>query len=152
MPAQSATLHAPERQLLRILNTIPDHIVRCRSGKHRWALEEQEPGEPFPSSVSAEPAREGSYLLIEPCGRCGAEKHTLTGPGGDLYAARSWIIYPPDWVVIPGDFPRGKLTLKAEWNRRNKQNFTRLFKAADREARVQARAVGAIPFSHAGVS
>lgn len=121
-----------DRRLLRMLSRAPAKQVRCRSGHHRWASEEQEPGEPVPREVVAH-RREGRYLIEDPCVRCGAEKHTLTGEGGDLYTARSWIIYPPDWVTIPSEFPHGKSTFKMEWNRLNKRPYAVLLKQADRE-------------------
>lgn len=141
---------SPEARLRNILNKIPDKQVRCRSAHHKWARDQQEPGQPFPREVSAQPAREGCYLIIDPCLRCDAEKHVLTGPGGDMYGGRSWIIYPHDWERIPSDYPHGKLTLLAEWDRRNNTNYTQLFRSADRAAREeQLSVVRPVTFSSA---
>jgi hypothetical protein len=144
---------SPDRKLLRLLARVPAKQVRCRSGKHKWASEEQEPGEPFPQEVVAH-RQEGCYLIEDPCLRCGAVKYTLTGLGGDLYTARSWILYPHDWVTIPSEFPHGKATFKMEWNRLNKRPYAVLLRDADREhrevERERARRVRPVTFSGTG--
>jgi hypothetical protein len=146
-----------DQELTGILNEMPDLEVLCRTGWHRWALDEVMPGESWPDVVRAWPQRRGVFRIEEPCVKCGlAWRITDTLPGGrmDPFAV-SRIAYDREWVTIPQGYKRGKRRIRQElYRRRGEEQTTAQVEAAaartaaEEEAVAQA-AAPAVKFSGA---
>jgi hypothetical protein len=120
-----------EAELLAILNEIPDEQVTCRAGKHDFAMDTAEIGKPLPSAISARPQHDGCYQIVDPCGRCGTVRITVTLPGGGLDGDLDYrMIYPRDWHKIPREYPHGKRVLRREKFRRSAPQLRALIRAA----------------------
>jgi hypothetical protein len=140
----SAKLRAvttPERELLALLNTVPDTQVRCRAGRHKWPFDDAVPGKPLPRGISARPQADGTSLIVEACGRCGKERRFLTGVGGALTGDETFgYSKPKDWVQIPREYGAGPRTFRREQLRRLQEQISVLVAKADIQARAEAAA------------
>jgi hypothetical protein len=137
-----------DQELTGILNEMPDLEVLCRTGWHRWALDEVMPGESWPDSVRAWPGRRGAFRIEEPCVKCGLTwRITDTLPGGrmDPFAVTR-IVYDREWVTIPQGFKRGKRRIRQELYRRrgDEQTAAQVEEAAARTAVEEAVAAEAV--------
>jgi hypothetical protein len=138
-----------DQELTGILNEMPDLEVLCRTGWHRWALDEVMPGESWPDVVRAWPQRRGVFRIEEPCVKCGLAwriTDTLAGGRMDPFAT-SRIVYDREWVAIPQGYKRGKRRIRQElYRRRGADNTAAQLElaaartAADEEVVVQAPA------------
>jgi hypothetical protein len=93
---------------------LPASQVVCRSGHHRFALDDWDPGEEIPRSVTAMHADEGRYKLLEPCLKCWAvTRVTFTHPGGGIDGyLRPVLRYGKEWVKLDADVPRGRRVMR----------------------------------------
>jgi hypothetical protein len=138
-----------DQELTGILNEMPDLEVLCRTGWHRWALDEVMPGESWPDVVRAWPQRRGVFRIEEPCVKCGLAwriTDTLAGGTMDPFAV-SRIVYDREWVTIPQGYKRGKRRIRQELYRRRGADDTaaQLERAAARTAADEEAAAPAAP-------
>jgi hypothetical protein len=153
-PARLRPVVGFDQELLEILNEIPDEQVVCRSGKHDFAMDTAEIGKPLPRSVSARPQHDGCYQIVDPCGRCGAVRITVTLPGGGLDGDLDYrLVYPKDWHRIPREYPHGRRVLRRENFRRSAPQIRALIRqspAPDSGQAASPRPVAPVVFQ--GVS
>jgi hypothetical protein len=152
-------LRTEDQELTVILNEMPDEEVRCRMGKHDWALDSVLPGEAWPDIVRAWPGRLGVFRIEDPCLRCGLAWRVFdTLPDAELDAdAKISIHYDPDWVKVPQGYDRRKRRIRREYNRRSgKKQAVQVRRAVTRTAATERRAARdaagapAVKFSAAG--
>jgi hypothetical protein len=120
---------AEDDELSIELRGIPGKQVRCRTGHHRFAMDDWEPGENIPvRGVSVMPASDGRFALLEPCLACWeVTRVTYTHPGGGIDGhLQSHIRYGKGWKKIPSHLPRGKRVLRSEKYRRGEHQLKAL--------------------------
>jgi hypothetical protein len=123
-PARTrSSLHAVDPGALSldsILRSMPIGEVMCRSGRHRYGLDETLPGQAWPDTVRAWPADGGAYRIEDACLLCGlAWRVFYTGPNGELDPWAPYSThYDRDWVSIPQEYDRTKAMLRSEKYRR----------------------------------
>jgi hypothetical protein len=145
----------PERELLALLNTVPDTQVRCRAGRHKWPFDDAVPGKPLPRGISARPQVDGTALIVETCARCGKERRFMTGEGGALTGFETFgYSKPKDWVQIPREYGAGPRTFRREQLRRLQEQIGMLVARANAQVHAEgsaesggllARAASAVP-------
>jgi len=146
-------LRTEDQELTTILNEMPDEEVRCRMGKHDWALDSVLPGQAWPDVVRAWPGQLGAFRIEDPCLRCGLAWRVLdTRAGGELdAAAKISIHYDPDWVKVPQGYDRRKRRIRQEYNRRSgPKQAAQVRQAASRTAALERQAAPEARFTAAG--
>jgi hypothetical protein len=108
---------------------LPGKQLRCRSGHHKFALDDWEPEtEQIPRTVTVMPATEGRLKLMDPCTACWAVTAvTYTHPGGvfDPWLARQ-LVYGAEWVRMTQGEPRGRRVMRAEKYERGAKQIAEL--------------------------
>jgi hypothetical protein len=136
-------LRTEDQELTVILNEMPDEEVRCRMGKHDWALDSVLPGDLWPDVVRAWPGQLGVFRIEDPCLRCGLVWRVMdTLADGEMDAeAKIGIHYGPDWVKVPQGYNRRKRRIRQEYYRRSgKKQAVQVRRVATRTAATERRA------------
>jgi hypothetical protein len=128
-------------------SAIPVRQLRCRSGHHRFALDDWEPPAEIPRGVSVMFASEGRYKMLEPCLAClAATRVTYTHPGGGIDGyLKSGIIYGTNWVRMAMDRPRGRRVMRDEKVRRGRRQLDAFIGSAVTSLADEAREPGPVP-------
>jgi hypothetical protein len=138
----------PERELLELLNVVPEEEVDCRAGHHRFAIDHLPPAR-LANRINVRPALEGCYRVEDLCmGGCGVVLVVTTMRGGylDAFADRR-MLYPPEWVRVPRGYPHGKRTFRGEKYRRSAEEYAAVIKSLAARAAQSAQPAPAVRFA-----